>query len=121
MEDWLKLRGILIAYTECIVDVDVLSSILYLFKEGLADGTGDLLLSAVVLDETLVGRGCKDAVPVSHLNVHVRVVVAIVGHTVANDPTLKVGGVGARAWGFGAVANVPVKLLYKSWYIDPSI
>jgi hypothetical protein len=56
LEDWLKFAWVLIALSEGIIDVNVLSGILELLEELVANGSGSLLLSAAIDLQTCVGR-----------------------------------------------------------------
>ena len=120
LQGWLKLAWILIAFSKGIIDVNILGGILKFLKELLTNGGRILLLSAIIILKSVIGRASNNTIPIRHFNILVFIVEVVVSNTVANDPTLEVRNIGATTF-LSTISDVPIESFNQARDIDASI
>ena len=78
-------------------------------KELLTNGGRILLLSAIIILKSVIGRASNNTIPIRHFNILVFIVEVVVSNTVANDPTLEVRNKGATTF-LSIISDVPIEI-----------
>ena len=120
LHNGLQHARVLVALSKGVINVNVLSCVLKLLEELVANSGWVLLLGAFVILKTFIGRGSKDAIPVSHFDVLVLIVEVVVSNTVSDNKAFEVGNIAALAT-LCAISDVPIKSFNKTRNINASI